>query len=148
MRKATILDTKHGANYLMSSATGGHVKANELFLLPHPNATAAGGNSSYPIFSISLSMGTALLSASVKSANTTIGMVNGYPKQYNSRSYGEASGPQPIRWQGELADGTYVPAGNYSLVVKALKIFGNPKNSADYEVVETPRFRIKYSAGN
>ncbi|KAJ5554369.1 hypothetical protein N7513_004328 [Penicillium frequentans] len=140
MRNVTILDTKHGDNYLFSSNSNGHVQANDLFTFPAPGTT--GTNISYPIFKLSKSMGTSLLDIDVKASNGTIlESTPGYPKNFLSRS---ATGATEVPWSGELADGTYVAKGVYSLRVRALKIFGNPKNDADYDVVETPRFRVQY----
>ncbi|KAJ5663887.1 hypothetical protein N7507_004618 [Penicillium longicatenatum] len=140
MRDVTILDTKYGDNYLYSSASSTHVQANDLFTLPAPGTT--GNNISYPIFKLSSSMGTSLLDIDVKANNgTVLGSVPGYPKHFLSRS---ATGSTQVSWSGELADGTYVANGIYSLRVRALKIFGDLKNDADYDVVETPRFRIQY----
>ncbi|KAJ5740275.1 hypothetical protein N7493_000147 [Penicillium malachiteum] len=80
----------------------------------------------------------------VKSYNGIIlGSLPHYPQEFKSRS---ATGPQQVSWEGQLADGSYVPAGIYSLRVRALKIFGNPLKDSDYDVVETPRFRVRYTA--
>lgn len=38
------------------------------------------------------------------------------------------------------------PAGVYKMVVRALRIFGNPDNSTDWDVSETPRSTIKHEA--
>jgi hypothetical protein len=140
MRNVTILDTKHGDNYLFSSESSAHVQANDLFTLPAPGTT--GNNTSHPIFKLSRSMGTSLLDIDVKASNgTVLGSVPGYPKHFLSRS---ATGSTEVPWSGELADGSYVANGIYSLRVRALKIFGDLKNDADYDVVETPRFRVQY----
>lgn len=142
MRNVTILDTKHDENYLMSSEGAQAVKAGQLFTLPNPNATDA-SNATYPIFDLRLSMGTRLLKAEVQSNNgTTLGSIASYPKEFQSRA---ATGPKQISWQGQLDDGSYVPAGIYSLRVRALKIFGNEHKDSDYDVVDTPKFRVRYT---
>ncbi|KAJ5629398.1 hypothetical protein N7528_003055 [Penicillium herquei] len=142
MRNVTILDTKHGENYLLSSESSAPVQAGQIFTFASPNATTA-TNTTNPVFDLRLSMGTRLLQADVKSYNGTIlGSLPHYPQEFKSRS---ATGPQKVSWEGQLADGSYVPAGIYSLRVRALNIFGNPLK-ADYDVVETPKFRVRYTA--
>jgi hypothetical protein len=72
------------------------------------------------------------------------------PQTALPRSVDGATGPNPTPWMGGLANGSYVPAGNYSLVVRALKIFGNRTNPSDYETVRSVNFGITYAppAGN
>ncbi|KAJ5697879.1 hypothetical protein N7488_011563 [Penicillium malachiteum] len=119
------------------------VQAGQIFTFASPNATTA-TNTTNPIFDLRLSMGTRFLQADVKSYNGTIlGSLPHYPQEFKSRS---ATGPQKVSWEGQLADGSYVPAGIYSLRVRALKIFGNPLKDSDYDVVKTPKFRIRYTA--
>ncbi|KAJ5713540.1 uncharacterized protein N7483_010721 [Penicillium malachiteum] len=142
MRNVTILDTKHGENYLLSSESSAPVQAGQMFTFASPNATTA-TNTTNPIFDLRLSMGTRLLQADVKSYNgTVLGSLPYYPQEFKSRS---ATGPQKVSWEGQLADGSYVPAGIYSLRVRALKIFGNPLKDSDYDLVETPKFRVRYT---
>ncbi|KYK56818.1 subtilisin-like serine protease PR1C [Drechmeria coniospora] len=47
-------------------------------------------------------------------------------------------------WDGRLDSGKYAPAGKYKIIVRALRIFGNATDEADWDVVETPPFNIKY----
>lgn len=139
MRNVTILDTKHGENVLMSSDSKTPVKSGEIFTFAGANGTSTNN----PYFTLRMSMGTRLLEADIKSKNgTAIGSLPSYPIKFQSRS---VTGPREVSWEGQLADGSYVPAGTYSLRFRALKIFGNPKKAADFEVVETPPFQVKYT---
>ncbi|OAQ60157.1 subtilisin [Pochonia chlamydosporia 170] len=142
MRNVTILDKM--ANYLTSSATKKRVKPNDLFVLPSPNGTAGAQNTSNPVFNVRPSMGTALLRVDVKANGSVVGQVAGFPKTYLPRSV-DSVGVRPVQWTGQLAEGGFVAAGTYSLVVRALKIFGNPDVGADYDVVESERFRVVYA---
>ncbi|KAF9890762.1 hypothetical protein FE257_005631 [Aspergillus nanangensis] len=156
MRNVTILDTDHGENYLGSSASNKPVQAGYTFILPSPNATTAGTNTSYPSFHLRLSMGTRLLRIEVKpahpSSNTTqvlgepvLGSIASYPKMFLPR---DATGPKDVWWDGFLENGKMAPPGTYSLLVRALKIFGDEKNPDDYDVVETPRFNLRYEGNS
>lgn len=88
-------------------------------------------------------MGTRLLEIDAKSSNgTVLGSIAQHPKEFQSRA---ATGPSSIEWLGYMADGPNVPAGSYSLHVRALKIFGNPAKDSDYDIVETPVFKVRYN---
>lgn len=68
----------------------------------------------------------------------TLGNIAGYPRLYN--------GPRGWQgnWDGQLADGTWAPAGRYSLVTLALKINGDRDKLADYDRFDSVEFNIRY----
>jgi subtilisin family serine protease len=143
MRNVTILDTKHGDNVLKSSVSSKPVTAGQVFTFAGPHGAET--NTSYPVFDLLLSMGTRLLEIDAKSSNgTVLGSIAQFPQEFKSRS---ATGVSGVEWQGYMADGSNVPAGSYSLRVRALKIFGNPAKNSDYDVVETPWFKVRYVEG-
>jgi hypothetical protein len=90
-------------------------------------------------------MGTDLLLVGVQSANSRTILPVSDPLTALARSVDGLAGLPPISWMGKLANGSYVSAGNYSLVVRALKIFGNRTNPRDYDTVRTVNFRITYA---
>ncbi|CAF3054778.1 unnamed protein product [Rotaria sp. Silwood2] len=47
-------------------------------------------------------------------------------------------------WNGTLSTGVRVPPGNYSMLLRVLKLFGNPNNANDYERWQSPMFNIVY----
>ena len=47
-------------------------------------------------------------------------------------------------WNGTLSTGNQVPAGNYMFLYRALKLFGDQNNNADYENWTSPMFTISY----
>lgn len=69
----------------------------------------------------------------------TIGQPTGTPLTTLPR------GSNPANWNGQLLNGKYAPAGKYKVVIHALKIFGDEKKKADYNVAETQVFEIKYA---
>lgn len=122
------------------------------FPLPSPNSTRAKNpNILAPAAYIELRMGSPLLRIDVQpvdrnhTLNTTnvlgeeiIGSVDGFPSAYFP------SVPVQSGWRGKLSDGSYAPAGNYTFLVRALKIFGDPEEESDYERVRTKPFGIWY----
>lgn len=50
-----------------------------------------------------------------------------------------------FKWNGLLDSGSYAPEGSYKLVVRALRIFGDPDEEDDWDLSELPQFSIKYS---
>ncbi|KAJ5100413.1 hypothetical protein N7456_006465 [Penicillium angulare] len=149
MRNVTILDTKHGKNYLMSSDSTHPVQSGQQFTFVNPGVHNKASNVAYPIFDLVLSMGTRLIQGEVLSENRTLlGSLPNYPQNYISRTVGPGTN---VSWKGELPGHTCAtgnncaPAGVYSLRMRALRIFGEPNSDLDYDVVETPQFRIQYS---
>ncbi|CAG8093582.1 unnamed protein product [Penicillium salamii] len=146
MRNATILDTTEGSNILTDSVTEKPIKANEQLVFPGENDPADRANTSYPIFQTKLSMGTDLLLVGVKAVNnsTIFPVVDPEIAVARTTQIG-ISGPNKVSFMGQLANGSYVPEGNYTMVVRALKIFGNRKNPRDYETVRTVNFGFTYA---
>ncbi|TGJ83571.1 hypothetical protein E0Z10_g5200 [Xylaria hypoxylon] len=50
----------------------------------------------------------------------------------------------PSAFDGRLADGSYVPAGEYKFSIEALHIFGNAKKAKDWDVAVSAPFTIRY----
>lgn len=145
MRKVTILDTTEGANDLVDSSTKERVKANQQFVVPGETDPMDRANTSYPIFQPKLSMGTDLLLIGIKAANNNTIFPASAPQTALPRSVDGVTGPSAVSFTGQLANGSYVPAGNYSMVVRALKIFGNRTNPRDYDTIRTVNFGITYA---
>lgn len=147
MYNATILDVA----YLSTSADAelNPVPANTTFVLPSPGANST-ANVTYPEAVISLALGSAVVRVDVIPAEgsydnatevlgvKTLGNVYGYPYYYNPRAVFTAD------FTGQLEDGSYAPAGTYTLLVRTLHIFGDPTKAADYDVAETVPFSIRY----
>jgi hypothetical protein len=97
-----------------------------------------------PVAVVSLAFGSPLVNieaVTVGSGNATTNLGNIFelPLPYMSRD------SFALEWDGQLEDGSYAPAGQYKLLVSALHIFGDASDSADYDIVETTEFTIKYS---
>lgn len=71
--------------------------------------------------------------------NGSIGQVVEFPMLWNPMA------TNTLAWAGELADGTYAPAGMYKIVYRALRIFGDENKASDWDKSETPAFGIKYA---
>ncbi|KAL2209685.1 hypothetical protein CC79DRAFT_687361 [Sarocladium strictum] len=46
-------------------------------------------------------------------------------------------------WMGKLANGSYIEPGNYTMRFAALIPFGNPKNSDNWDIWDTPQIEIR-----
>lgn len=66
------------------------------------------------------------------------GSIAGYPMSF------VPSVPVVDSWKGELADGSFAPEGNYTFLVRALRVLGDEDREEDYEVVRTEEFGISY----
>ncbi|CAI7601213.1 unnamed protein product [Penicillium pancosmium] len=145
MRNVTIMDTTDGNNVLTDSSTKEPVKADHQFIVPNQNATSEQANTTYPVFAPILSMGTDLLLVGVKSAKG--GPVLSISEQTAlARTVdGISTAPSVTSWQGQLANGSYVPEGNYTMIVRALKIFGDRHSSKGYETIRSVNFGLTYA---
>ncbi|RDW59406.1 hypothetical protein BP6252_12493 [Coleophoma cylindrospora] len=73
-----------------------------------------------------------------------LGQFPGFPEEYLVRQQGFPVIDVDVWWNGTMANGSYVPPGNYHFLVRALKLFGDPTNSSDYQAVKSVPFNIKY----
>ncbi|KAL2270598.1 hypothetical protein VTJ83DRAFT_2782 [Remersonia thermophila] len=159
MRSAKVLDPAR--TYVRSSKTGAElpVPPNTTFVLPpagFSNDTSYRNRTEMPRLNVQLTMGSAQIRAYVVPVGNTadgiarvsnpfglntIGLAEGFPAMWNPR------GPSAFIWDGKLEHGEFAPAGKYRLVVKALRIFGNPENKEDYDEAQSVEFNIRYLSG-
>jgi hypothetical protein len=127
------------------------VLPNATFILPTPG-TSKVNQTILPNIVIGMVMGSALIRCDIVPMTTcppntttevfgtkTIGQPASFPLLWNSR------GLLNVTWDGQLADGTYAPAGKYKFAIKALHIFGDGAELAEYDVTETTAIRISYA---
>lgn len=120
------------------------------FSLPSPGSAP---QSPLPMVSALLALSTTTLRADVVSVDEnsniptkdffgtkTIGQVASYPRRYTPRN-----GYPPVPWAGMLDNGEFVPKGRYNIVLRALRIFGDPEKGDDWDVAETGTLRIEYA---
>lgn len=125
------------------------LESNITFTIPAPGKATS--KDILPAFAINMAMGSSKITAHLVPLTTcppktvfkfegfkTIGQPAGFPALWSSR------GVSAVPFDGKLADNHYAPPGKYKLVVRALHIFGNEKNKADWDVSESPSFRIIY----
>lgn len=144
LKNATILDKANA--YLISSAdnssTPAPISANQTFTIPMNNGTAPNGTA-YPEVAATLALGSSYikLEAIPQSGYNTssLGNLFGFPQVYQPR------GLQLLKFNGQLADGSFAPAGTYTLKLSALHIFGDAAKESDYDIVETVSFNVKYT---
>lgn len=129
---------------------------NASFSLPYPSGPLDEWEyyygAEYPSASLRLSLGSALVRADVVPlsdnytgpittvlGNRTAGSIYGFPRTYVDRNYIE------IGFNGMVADGSVVPEGRYELLVRVLKLFGNPELAGDYNHLDTIPFNLRYT---
>ncbi|TLS31204.1 hypothetical protein PpBr36_02178 [Pyricularia pennisetigena] len=135
------------------------VPAGHQFDLPPPgeaNNTQYVLVSEMPRLSINLAWGTPLLRADVVAIRDnateteqpaeetevlglkTAGSLRFFPQRFQSRTRSF------VRWDGILDSGKYAPPGQYKIVFRALRVFGDSEKKEEYDAVETVPFKIKY----
>jgi subtilisin family serine protease len=146
----TVFDIDDGYPYLTSSdtTTGDPVAANTVFTIPLSNTTNA--TASLPEIYIVLALGTAYLDVDIipaggsnvtypnATAATGLGSIFGYPQVYQPRAQEFTTS-----FNGTLASGAVVPAGNYTLLARALKVLGSAEDN-EFQTIETVPFTIQY----
>jgi hypothetical protein len=148
LHSTTIMDQINTFLTQSSSAANSPVPANTTFILPKTNGT---NSTNLPQVFVSLAFGTALLRVDVVPQNSytnattvlgvkTLGNIFGFPSVYLPRA------AQLFQWNGLLEDGSFAPAGSYTLLVRALKIFGDAGKAEEYESKETVKFSISYGS--
>ncbi|KAI9164207.1 Minor extracellular protease vpr [Paramyrothecium foliicola] len=127
------------------------IPSNYTFILPGPNVTSESSDS-LPGLIINLSFGSPhiraeLVPITMNAPNRTTEALgsNAIGQIYTFPMEGVGRGMLPIAWEGRMQDGTYAPEGEYKMVIRALRIFGNQDRIEDYETAETGQFRIKYA---
>lgn len=155
MLASTVLDSDNAWIALSGDKNSAPVTANQTFTLPKQGA--GGDNGKLPAFVVALSLGSKNVTGFLQPMTTcppnstyeykgfkTIGQPSTFPALYNSRAVPGAF-LNNGGWDGSLNDGSYAPAGKYRLIVRALRVFGNPNKDSDWDTAISPGFKIKYS---
>ncbi|KAM5351133.1 hypothetical protein ACJ41O_003856 [Fusarium nematophilum] len=122
------------------------VKANSTWPLPKPG-TANNATDELPMLVWFLALGSAKLHADIiplakNATGTAVGKSIGEPVDFPM--LWNAMGANTLPWTGELADGSFAPAGQYIVRYKALRIFGDEKRNEDWDFALSPAFSISY----
>jgi hypothetical protein len=138
-----------GDAYLASTADmGTPLDANTTIEMPHPSLNQTGFHGPTP--AIRLKTGTPQLRADVVALSAvelptteffgypSLGSVPTFPRLWASRGGFQGA------LLGRLADGTILPEGAYKIVVSALRVSGDEKEKADWDIMELVPFEIKY----
>ncbi|KAL5435994.1 hypothetical protein PMIN07_003893 [Paraphaeosphaeria minitans] len=143
MKNATVLSADD--TYLTTTAdpNSAPISGNTTFTIPSNNGTVPNGTA-YPEVFLGLALGSPYVKLEVipqggYATNTSsLGNIFSFPQVHLPRG-----GSLP-EFNGQLADGSFVPAGTYKFKVSALHIFGDAAKESDYDIVETVNFGIKY----
>jgi hypothetical protein len=117
--------------------------ANTSYTIPRPDPANppradSGEPGLTPNVYINPTVGTRLLRVDVMKGETVVGSLAGWPQTALPKSELRAY------FNGLLADGKVVDEGQYSLRVKALRIFGDEKKEEDWDVYNTVTFGFTY----
>lgn len=129
------------------------VREGHLFTLPKPGT--ANSSINLPILTTILSLGSSQLHFYVKPVPTR-------EKKSDSESALELTMHKSLKeifsspikymtsdfiqwgWDGHLESGEFAPAGEYVLIVRALRLFGNAKKDSDFIYRASRKFKIRY----
>ncbi|KAG9960160.1 subtilisin-like protein, partial [Aureobasidium melanogenum] len=161
LKDATVLDASTGYPYITSTSDNIFVPvdADTVFTISIANTTINGttDNSTgllIPNLRIGLVMPSSLIRADLLPSNSTYGTYTNTTTILGIKTLGAIADtpsvyqPRANAWStafyGVLDDGRRVPAGAYSILVRALRIFGDATNPDDYDSAETQPFTIRY----
>lgn len=121
------------------------------FTLPRPGSTPE-SPPVLPVAAVLMALGTTTLRADIVALDEdsdlpsedffgteTVGQIAQFPRRSTSRT------GYPETWNGMLDNGEYVPEGRYKIVMRALRIFGDPEKGDDWDVAEAGTLRIEYA---
>lgn len=156
LKDATVLDPETGYPYIASTRyPNTPVDPNTVFTISLANTTSTNATGLLiPLVSIGLSMPSSLIRADLIPGNSTYGTYTNTTTILGVKTLGPIAGspftyqPRANAWNtafyGLLEDGRRVPEGTYSILVRALRIFGDAGVAGDYDAVETVPFAIRY----
>ena len=161
LKDATVLDPSTGYPYITSTSDNTFVPLNSstVFTISIANTTVNGttDNSTgllIPNLRIGLVMPSSLIRADLIPSNSTLGTYTNTTTILGVKTLGAIAGtpsvyqPRANAWStafyGVLDDGTRVAPGTYSILVRALRIFGDATNPDDYDSAQTDPFTIRY----
>ncbi|UKZ51735.1 hypothetical protein TrVGV298_005498 [Trichoderma virens] len=128
---------------------------NDTWTIPYPtlgSQPSASSSIDYPALGIEVDSGVPLLRADIiplgnTPAKTTkvlgvdvAGSLVGYPVKWLNTNINQ------VAFNGVTQEGTILPEGNYAVLLRALKIFGDVNNPNDYVTKQTQSFNIKYAS--
>ncbi|KAL7950686.1 peptidase S8/S53 domain-containing protein [Trichoderma barbatum] len=128
---------------------------NDTWTIPYPTLGSqppASPSIDYPALGILVDSGVPLLRADIIPLGSTpaktkkvlgveiAGSLFGYPVQWLNTNINQAV------FNGVTQEGTILPEGNYAVLLRALKIFGDVNNPDDYVTKQTQSFNVKYAS--
>ncbi|KAL6788183.1 peptidase S8/S53 domain-containing protein [Trichoderma sp. SZMC 28012] len=156
LANAQSIDPNYSFIYHTSGRFAQSAPDNDTWTIPHPTLGASQPSSSssvdYPGLGLEADSGVPLMRADIiplgsTPANTTkvlgvdvAGSFHGYPVQWLNTNINQ------VAFNGITQEGTILPEGNYAVLLRALKIFGNASNPDDYVTKQTQSFNIKYAS--
>lgn len=117
--------------------------SNSTFTLSRSNSTNT--NATLPVAVVELAFGSPLVHIGLEPVsgggyygNATLGDLLDLPQTYLPR------GKATWQWNGQLADESWAPAGRYRFAFRAMRVFGDAEDSADFDTQTSTDFTIRY----
>jgi hypothetical protein len=156
LKDAVIFDSADNMTYLSRYLNVSAISDGFVFTLPPQNSTDEEKEQyDFPV-PVSLdSFGTRVLRVDLVPAQfdstvttTQVLGVDIVGSIVNFPAYEQGRGSWHVFWYGQLSDGTFAPPGDYYLLFRALKIFGDENSADDYESVKSVSFSLTYASSN
>ncbi|EED17182.1 subtilisin, putative [Talaromyces stipitatus ATCC 10500] len=154
LKDAVILDSADKLTYLSRYFNVSAVPDGFAFTLPPQNSTDEEKKQyDFPVPVSPDSFGTRILRVDLVPAhsNSTVKTtevlgVNIAGSIVNFPAYEQGRGSWHVFWYGQLSDGSFAPPGEYYLLFRGLKIFGDENSGNDYESVKSVTFSLTYAS--
>jgi hypothetical protein len=155
-KKTAVFSTDPAVTYLRNSSSMKKVPAGSSFVLP-PQGVNLTEDSTWGVPAINLAdgslFGTPQINIDVipmdpNAANTSVvsgvrilGSVDSFPMFWE----GLFDSTDNYNWTGHMNGGWYAPPGQYKLLVRCLRVYGDNATGTDWDSVETVPFSISYA---
>ncbi|ETS05803.1 subtilisin-like protein [Trichoderma reesei RUT C-30] len=155
LKNARSIDPGYSFIYHTTGRFPQEAPDNDTWTIPYPTVGSKPSTSStidYPALGVEADAGIPLLRADIiplgaTPAKTTnilgvdvAGSLHGYPVRWLNTNINQ------VAFNGVTQEGTILPEGNYAVLLRALKIFGDEENPGDYFTKQTGSFNIKYAS--
>jgi hypothetical protein len=156
LKDAVIFDSVDNLTYLSRYLNVSAVPDGFVFTLPPQNSTDEEKEQyDFPVpFSLD-SFGTRILRVDLVPAHsnstvitTDVFGVDIVGSIVNFPAYEQGRGSWHVFWYGQLSDGSFAPPGDYYLLFRGLKVFGDENSADDYESVKSVSFSLTYAPSN
>jgi hypothetical protein len=155
-KNTAVFDTNPAVTYLRNSSNMQKVPAGSSFVLP-PQGVNLTDNSTWGVPALSLANGSFFgtpqinidvipmdlnaVNTSVVSGVSILGSADSFPMYWQ----GVFDSTDNYNWTGRMNGDWYAPPGQYKLLIRCLRVYGDNTTAKDWDSVETVPFSISYA---